>query len=1067
MKALLRFVLGQHVLVNLSFFLLMLVGVFALFNLPIERYPNVQMGKVIISTYFPGASPEEVEALVTREIEDALQDLEYVEFIQSSSYRQRSTVTVKFLDDTDYAALYDELRLKVLGMLGELPESVDPPTFEVINVKNWLPTVMINLVGDRSNRALTLMAEEMKIPLKQIPGVEEVELQGEYVREYHIWLDPRKLDRFGVTFDDAARALTEANVSVPAGDFADTSGEYVVVVDERFRTRQQVAETIVRRDADGSFVTVGELMSDARVGYRDPFVIASVNGRDAVSLKIIKTDAGNALDIVPAVKRVLDSYQERLDAENVEVVLTQDQRITIDDSISTLGYNLLVGIGLVALLIWLFMGVRNAALTTIGIPFAFLVTMVLMYLTNNSLNEITLFSFVLVTGIIVDDAIVVLENIYRHLQEGRPIREAVLEGAAEVAGPVIAATATTVAAFLPMLIMSGSTGEFFAQVPIAVTFALIASLIECLLFLPPHFLEWPGAAWAEREARQRGVHAAQEGGKGERRIMRAVRAVVNRLVQLTMRFRFTSLGLVLLAFVAAIAILGLSISGRMPLVKIKFFPDEYNQYWVDLQGPIATPIEATSARLNTMAEYLAAQGGSKVAAATAQAGLYVNEDYEPVYGSNYGNIVVELPVKAERRFDDWPENDPQVHLEAVRADLERFAGDGWRILVRPEKGGPPTGKDVNIRAVGSNPESVKALAAEMHRFLATAPDIAPHLLNLDDDQGQPSRVYRFRVDRERAAEYGLTPAQVAGLAGSVLDGRYIGEFRTPDEDIDLKLRVDPVFLDSPEASLPIPLVSHASGPVRLGDLASVESYLEPGKINRYQNNRSVAVTANLKPGAPTSTPAIVNAAREHYAAVAGRYPGAELTFGGEFETTQRSYASLTYAFAVAVLIIYLILATQFKSYTQPLIILSAVVFSLIGVVFGKLVTQSLFTVNSFIATVGVTGVVVNDSLVLVDFINRAYRAGKSRREAILEGIRIRLRPILLTTLTTSLGLLPMALGIPSYSLVWGGMASTFVTGLAMATFLTLFIVPILWDLLTGAQERLARWRARRVETASA
>ena len=243
----------------------------------------------------------------------------------------------------------------------------------------------------------------------------------------------------------------------------------------------------------------------------------------------------------------------------------------------------------------------------------------------------------------------------------------------------------------------------------------------------------------------------------------------------------------------------------------------------------------------------------------------------------------------------------------------------------------------------------------------------------------------------------------------------------------------------------------------LADLCKVRTYTEPSHLKRYDGDRAVTIEANIKPDAPTSTPAIINKVRKYYERIRDQYPGAGINFGGEFETTQRSFLSLAYAFLVAVLIIYLILANQFRSYLQPLIILSAVIFSLVGVVVGKLITQTLFTINSFIAVVGVTGVVVNDSLVLIDFINKKYAEGLPRRQAILEGIRVRLRPIMLTTLTTTLGLLPMAIGFPSYSVVWGTMASTFVTGLCTATALTLFVVPVQWDILMGITE----WRARR------
>ena len=364
MKRFLHYILRQSVLVNLLFFLAVAVGLFTLFDLPVERYPDVHMGKIQVITILPGASPEEIESLITREIEEALNDLESVEFIQSTSYRERSVVLVKFIDDTDYNRLYEELRLKVLSIMNELPEGIDPPEFAEIRVSEWLPAVAVNLVGDRSNRALSLMAEEMKLHLRQIPGVKEVQLNGEYIREFHVYLNPRLLDKHGVTFDEVARTLIESNVAVPAGDYTNKAGEFVIVVDERYRSRRQVAETIIRRDNDGSFVTVGDVMSDARMSYRDPYVVTSVNGKDCVTLYVIKTEEGNALDIVPAVEEIVERFKFLLQKEDVEVVLTQDQRIHIDDSISTLGMNLLVGISFVSVLVYFFMGLRNAVLTS-------------------------------------------------------------------------------------------------------------------------------------------------------------------------------------------------------------------------------------------------------------------------------------------------------------------------------------------------------------------------------------------------------------------------------------------------------------------------------------------------------------------------------------------------------------------------------------------------------------------------------------------------------------------------------------------------------------------------------
>ncbi len=527
-------------------------------------------------------------------------------------------------------------------------------------------------------------------------------------------------------------------------------------------------------------------------------------------------------------------------------------------------------------------------------------------------------------------------------------------------------------------------------------------------------------------------------------VMKLIRHVVCKLLNITLRFRFLTLFFVFCLFVAAITIFGLSASGQIPLIKIKFFPDDYTLYYVNLEGPGETPIEEIDRRLRDISRFIMADGPGMAAATTGVAGMQMDENYQNVYANNIGMVLVTMPLKKIQTFAD-----PVTHLDAMRERIKaEFAEDNFSLSVIAQKDGPPTGKDINVRILGADVKKLRAAAAEIEQFMRDSPDIAPHLVDFENDLGQPNRVLQFSVDQARAREYDLTTAQVAMLAGSVLDGRYIGKFRASDEEVDLKLRIDSAYMAEPADALMLPLIEDARGPVRLGDVGDLAVYSEPAYIKRYQNERAITLKANIKEAAPTSTPAIIKRVDAFYADIRQRYPGVSVTFGGEHEDTQRSYTSLAYAFGLAVLIMYLILATQFRSYLQPLIILSAVIFALIGVIFGSFITQTTFTVNSFVAVVGLTGVVVNNSLVLIDFINKRYRAGMERRQAIDEGIRIRLRPIVLTTLTTTLGLLPMALGIPYYSTVWSTMASTFVTGLAASALLTLLVVPVLWDLLT-------------------
>lgn len=1050
MRSVIAFTLNQKVLVNLAFLVLMILGVISILTIPVDRMPYVRMGKVHISAFLPGASPSDVESLVTKEIEDALDSLEQVEYIRSRSYRERSSILVKFVDDSDYQKLYDELRFKVLSIQNDLPVDMDPPKFTEIAIDEWLPALNVILVGDRSNRALSLIAEELKNEFARVPGVKDVRLNGEYSREFHIDLSPSKMNRYMITLEEVRKALLDSNVSIPAGDFDTGKTEYIVVVDERFRTQRDIEKVILRRDNEGSFVRVGDVMTKAEYGYRDPHVITSVNGKDCITIAVMKQSTGNAIAICDAVEEIVEKHTDRLAASKVQPVITQDQRVFIDESMNIMGSNLLVGITLVMVIIWIVMGLRNAVITTVGIPFSFLVTMIFMKVSGNSLNEITLFAFVLVAGIIVDDAIVVIENIYRHIQLGEPLKTAVIDGAAEVAVPVISATSTTVAAFLPMLIMSGSTGEFFAQIPIAVSFAIAASLIECLLILPLHFYDWPGV--------QKFAHGYTPPVDQEFMIKLKDGAVS--ILRIFMKHRTKSICTVFVAFLGALFIFGVSVSGTLPLLRIKFFPDNYNIFYVNVEAPAGTSLQEVSRRLKEMTVNIDSKGKNVVRAATAFAGFYVNEDYEQVYGSNYGTINVELPEVNTRIFADYPKNDPIAHLGTMRKELTEYAykhwGKQWVVRVRAESDGPPTGKDLTIRVMGVDTVKVGMLTRDILNYMKTNEEYSEYLVDLRPDTGYPNRIVRFVPDEMRVSQYELTPRLVARMAGSILDGSLVGEFRADDEDIDLRMRVDQRFLRAPEDALSIPVIEEDMGSIRLGDLVKIQTYTEPGQFNRFQGERAITLSANLKPGAPYSPPYIVKNVVEYYSTIRTKYPGATLNFAGEYESTQKSYSSLMFAFLIALLVIYMILATQFSSYVQPLIILSAVIFALIGVVYGVFFTRTLFTINSFIATIGVTGVVVNDSLVLIAFLNNLSRDGMHRDEAVYEGVRMRLRPILLTTLTTTLGLLPMAIGIPYYSLNWGPMASTFVTGLCTATLLTLFIVPVLWHIFMGLQERLSK-----------
>ncbi len=604
MHTFIHFTLRQKVLFNLLFVLLIVIGVFALLKMPVERYPNIEFGKMYINTFLPGASPEDVETLITRTIEDELEEVEDLDFIRSTSYRERSNIVIKFADNSDYLKRFDDVRLKVLSIVGDLPDLPEPPVFNFLDVNDWFPAISVNISGNHSNATLALVAKELKVHLNQLEGVKETKLFGEYTREFHVILSREKMRHFGITFTEAAESLRLANISLPAGHAETVNGEFIIKVDEQFRGRNDLLSAIIRTDSDGSFIRISDIVDDVFFSYRDPFIISSVNGTACVTLQVLKTSGGNALFIADSVRAAVEELQPLYANEGITLTVTQDSSNKVKDSIRVLGVNLLLGIILVCLIIWKFMGLRNAALITIGIPFAFLVTMVLMYVTGNSINEVSLFAFVLVSGIIVDDAIVVVENIFRHLQSGKQIRKAIVDGTVEVFLPVVSATLTTAVAFLPMLLMTGMVGDFFAIIPKTIVFALVASLLECLLILPCHYLDF-GAhnveAPPERNNSEldlkRYLETVREG-----MVMTAIRRIFNRLVKLTLQYRLISLIVLAITFMVAVYIFASSLAGTTNLLRIQFFPDNYSLYYVEVTGPPGTPISKTDTLVKKLAD---------------------------------------------------------------------------------------------------------------------------------------------------------------------------------------------------------------------------------------------------------------------------------------------------------------------------------------------------------------------------------------------------------------------------------------------------------------------------------
>jgi len=1071
-KPLVQYTIRQKVFINVIFVILVVAGAFSAFTTPLENMPTVDMGQVFIRTVYFGASADDVEKLVTTEIEEALDGLENVEYIQSESYRNFSNIKVKFIDDSDYEALYDDLRFRVLNVRDELPAEVDEPVFTYVDTDVWLPVVVVNITGDIPQRSLELYAEQLRTQLLAIDQVRDAQIEGDFEEEFHVSLDPERLRRFGITFDRAAGAIASANTKIPTGRFRQADSEFMLDAGARMNRQRQVLDIVVRKDGDGNFIRVADLAATARLSHRDPILIPSVNGDNTVRLRVTKEVAGNAVDISETVKSVSRDFAAEHAQHGIRVVFTNDSTIEINDSLSTLGGNLALGMALVLIVLWLGLGFSNALITAVGIPFSFLCAILIMKITGVSLNTISLFAFVLVTGIMVDDAVIIMENVFRHRQMGKGRLAAVVDGTSEVMIPVVSSALTTILAFLPMLIMTGSTGEFFAYIPKTVTYALAASLLEALFILPIHILDWgPRTAETGETVVDENIDPFVHLRAG---IFAPLWGIYRRVVEAILDHKFITFSVMTLLLAATLAILILSITGIVPLIQVKFFPGNYFRYHVTVAMPAGTAIEKTDTVVRDLSRFIMSGGKGQAHSASGSAGFYEDEDYIRHNGGNYGQIVVTLPEKRVRKFPDNPGNDPMRHLTHIRGALSDYVADRYgrnefapKVRVFEESDGPPTGKAVNIRVTAATLEKATEASDRLLSAMGQMPTLSA-LRDLTDDRPEKHRTVVFVPNAERVFAYNLRPAEVTALVAGALNGRFAGRYRTEDEEVDLLVKIarvdDPgnftgAGLASPGDMVRVPVLEDSSAPVRVGDLVDVDYQEELNVRHRYKGKPTITITAGIQEGAKLSPARVQVLVSRHFEQERARFEGVSLSFGGEFESTSKSYTSLTFAFFIALLLIYLVLASQFKDYLQPLLIISAVPFALIGVVVGLFITRTTFTVGSFLAIVGLTGLVVNDSLLLIDFINVRLRMGKTLREAVIEACAARMRPVVITTITTMLGLLPMAVGIPSRSISWAPMATAFVSGLSSATLLTLLITPANYELFENfkaAMKRLLR-----------
>ncbi len=1136
MKRFLDFFLKQSIALNITFIALVLFGVgIASRFVPVDQFPNFSLGKFTIRTAYPGASAENVERLVTERIEDSIRDMEGLDYVRSTSLNGMSEVIVQMADDVEYMKLYDEMRIRVLGAQNLLPSiNGEPlsPKFFINDVDEWAPVLQINLLHTQESdqldkRSLVLLTKELRTRLEQIEGVKKVQILGVENQQLDIALLPDKLELYGITFEQVTHALRQSGQLLPGGNVQSANGELSVILDDIAYTKEDVAAVVVRSDSNGSHVRVADLMDWEHSTFTNIFggFISNYNGQDSTVCKVLKESTANAASVKERCIPIVEDFIKAHKNDHITYSINLDSTLIISDSIDVLKTSLFAacilvvlalfwfltkassrvmyigtGIGVLcgiiaalvpstlvkafaigAFAVYIFYYSRAAVLTITGIVFSFIGSLIVFYIMGYSINEITLLGFVLTIGIIVDDAIIVLENIRRHREKGKHIREATIDGTAEVFWPVCSATMTTLAAFLPMLLMSGAIGQFFSLVPIAVSIALAISLLECLIFMPLHVVDLSRLLGEEE------IHEHDEADFKERPgMIGRLHAIYEKALLWNLAHPFKCILGIVIAFFIAIGLVVIS-TPRVakdlditPPMRIKFFPSDTSQLWVHLRMPKGSSLEQTDLCARDVAKTMMARGETVIGNITCVSGLTIDSSYNSVPGNQFSFIIVELASKSIRTFDN-----PHHLIEDMRKEFEgKYDGTGIQIKIEPKKDGPPIGAPVNVRISGINDKAVELLANDLLAWMKSESKEGGALdgaIDLQHNRELHKERLRFEFDNNKLANFSLTPLQAQNHLAAIFDGAYVGELRRGDEDVPIRVRMSPHASQSISDILNLPITNDNNQRiVRFDDIGSLAVESSPVSLVRTNFERSITITGNLKEGAIYSTHVI----QEWYDQHQEQYAGANIAFSGEAESTTRSYATLTLSFGIAIFLIYGILASQFQSYVQPIIIMSNIAFSFIGVVFVMSLfgisanilgpdiirpERAWFTFQCFMAVIGLAGLVINDAIVLIDFINQRRAEGMELMDALVTAGHQRMRPILMTTITTITGLMPMAIGMPEFSVRWSPFATAFIAGIAVSTTMTLLMIPVFYllaerlqVLLVELTERYRIWKKNRM-----
>jgi hydrophobic/amphiphilic exporter-1 (mainly G- bacteria), HAE1 family len=1031
----------------------MLFGIISLVNLPQELFPPITYPQLTVFTVYANAAPEEVETLLTRPVEEAVGTVSGLKAVRSISKEGISLVMAEFDwdQDMDFASLRTRDKVDLIKV--RLPRDASEPLVVPFNPFE-LPVMTISVTGDRSPLALRRIATDIiKEEIEKIDGVASAAVEGGLEREILVEVNQKKLSSYDVAILDVVDSITDANLNYPAGTIKESFYEYLIRTLGEFEDVREVESVVVKsREEEERHLSYDEKLASRDLSVSPSLVtvkdVASVSdtfkertsysrydGEENISVSIQKQAQTNTMNVINSIRSSFTRLEDILPPD-IQLEVIYDQSLFIRDAINGVRDAALQG-GILAFLVLLVFlkSIKSALIVTLSIPISIMVVFTFMHFGGLSINMMSLGGLALGVGMLVDNAIVVIENIFRHREAGKSAEKAATEGSEEVSNAITASTLTTIAVFLPMIFVVGVAGQLFKELAFTVTFSLIASLWVALTLIP-----LLSCKLGEGKKKVLAGAAAFTGGKGWEKFL----AKYEKMLRVFLVHKGVGLSVVIFIFISSLFIINLLEKELMPKT-------DQRQFMIDVDMPVGTRLVETNNIALKIEEKLKpipyVESVSTVVGSTTGDSA---KDIVTRLGSHQAQLIVDLVEDRKIKTNEV--------VQDLQRDLKKDKGlRGARIEFTLQTGvisgafGGAGGKPIIIEIKGEEMEELERIAVSVSEKLNEIDGI----FGVENDAPESSPEIRINVDKDKASLYNISVVDLARIAQVVLRGAVASRFKEEGKEFDIRVRIREEDRRAFDDLYRIRIVSPTAGMVSLGTIARFKRGVGPSEIKREGQQRTITVSADVIGRKIAEVTADVDKMVKESTFKSGY----SVKLAGESEEMKKSFDSLRFALILSIIMVYMIMAAQFESITQPLIILFTVPLSLIGVLVALLATNTSISVIALLGVIMLGGIVVNNGIVLIDYTNILMANGKDRFEAVIEASLARLRPIVMTAFTTVLGLLPMALAMGRGAELRAPMAISVMGGLLVSTFLTLVVIPsifLLEDEIRGKIVKLIR-----------